>query len=330
MLFYDLTLCVFYHTNNRLKRALLIYQVRERPTSFSVSEVEWKQMIEIEGVLNITQVLTKMAQYEKLYTGSYGTLIKRHVYSSLKSRSIKLIDQEAVKEAPRLPRVDADVAAMTYVGATCRNRAILEFERRFMGNTTEETYHGGAQQVLTNDRQLMAMFLDLRTLNYLGDKAVYTRVTALLADEYASFSVQYFKYEREAARRVAANGEPVEADAVVDVPMDVDVTTATPNTASTYLQESSDESEGNSTSSEDVHQSEESMQKADEEVARATFKKKMRKWSKYKVNWKELFPDAQLPDDPKPMEDLLQLDIGIVYRKVIHDDKGRKEFGFCH
>ena len=81
--------------------------------------MQWKQFVEIEGVLNITQVLTKMSQFEQLYTGAYGPLIKRSVYEGLTASTIWLVDLKTVKQSPRLPRVQLDVDSMTMIGATC-------------------------------------------------------------------------------------------------------------------------------------------------------------------------------------------------------------------
>ena len=52
----------------------------------------------IEGVLNILQVLTKMSQYEKLYTGDYSTFIKQHVYQLLHRNTIRLVELKSVQQ----------------------------------------------------------------------------------------------------------------------------------------------------------------------------------------------------------------------------------------
>ena len=45
------------------------------------------------------------------------------------------------------------------------------------------------------------------------------------------------------------------------------------------------------------------------------------------VDWKEIYPNTDFPDgELDPMDDLLQLDVGRVYLKIIQEDKGRKEF----
>ena len=156
----------------------------------SVSDVEWKQIVEIEGVLNISQVLTNMLQYENLYTGVYSTLIKRHVYQLLLRNTIRLVDLKLAKQLPQLPRVNSDVWSMPMLGYTCRNRALLEFERRFMRNTSEVPFDDPGE-IEINKRQLISMLLDLRTLNYMGYTDIYTKAINLLLKEYVRFSVQF-------------------------------------------------------------------------------------------------------------------------------------------
>ena len=49
------------------------------------------------------------------------------------------------------------------------------------------------------------------------------------------------------------------------------------------------------------------------------------------VNWKAIYPNTELLDgELDPMYDLLQLDVGRVYLKIIQEDKGRMEFCFFH
>ena len=120
-----------------LHQALGIYQVKESVYPFSVSDVQWKQILEIKGVLNISQTLTKMAQFKRPYTAVYGPLIKRFVYERLATNIIRIVDLKHVTKSPILPRLSTGVGYLTMIGATCRNRAILEFERRFLGYTTE-------------------------------------------------------------------------------------------------------------------------------------------------------------------------------------------------
>ena len=163
--------------------------------AFYVSGVEWKQIMEIEVVLNISQVLTKMLQYENLYTGAYSTFIKRHVYQLLRRNTIWIVHLKSVKQQPQLLRVNSDVRSMTMLGSTCHNRALLESKQRFMQNKSEVPFEDPGE-IEINERQLISMLLDLRSLNYLGHSDIYRKAIKLLLKEYVRFSVQFYKYER--------------------------------------------------------------------------------------------------------------------------------------
>ncbi len=99
------------------------------------------------------------------------------------------------------PRVNKDVIEFTVIGFKALQRAILETERRFCGNQTEELNHNN---VLLNDRLKMAMFLDLRTLpcNNVG-KEVRMQAVHLLHEAYVEFGFNCVSYEREQTAKVA-------------------------------------------------------------------------------------------------------------------------------
>jgi hypothetical protein len=59
------------------------------------------------------------------------------------------------------PRVSKFVVEFVAIGFNELQRAILETERRFCGNQTEELSH---DNVTLNDREKMPMLLDLKTL----------------------------------------------------------------------------------------------------------------------------------------------------------------------
>ena len=74
---------------------------------------------------------------------------------------------------------------------------------------------------------------------------------------------------------------------------------------------------------------EETLQADDAENAKRSFKMNSKRCCGYVVNWKAIYPNTELPDgELDPMDDLLQLDVGRVYLKIIQEDIGRKEFGF--
>jgi hypothetical protein len=66
----------------RLHRARMTYKL-ENPSAFFVFEGDWPAWTEFEAVLNTSQVLTKVAQYEVLYMAAYGPVVKLMFYSWL-------------------------------------------------------------------------------------------------------------------------------------------------------------------------------------------------------------------------------------------------------
>ena len=121
----------------RLHQSLKIYQLKESSCPFSVSDVQWKQIADIEGVLKISQTLANMAHFERPYNTAYVPFIKRFVYERLVANIIRVVDLKNVMKAPILPRLSTDVGYLTMICATFRNQSILEFECRLLVNKTE-------------------------------------------------------------------------------------------------------------------------------------------------------------------------------------------------
>jgi hypothetical protein len=100
------------------------------------------------------------------------------------------------------PRDAVAVTDMTELGQTCRQRALLEGERRWCGNKTEQLT--GAPITLS-DRQLLATVLDLRTMGCVHlDADQRAAGLRLLKAEYAIFALQCEEYDAaELAKNVA-------------------------------------------------------------------------------------------------------------------------------
>ena len=269
----------------------MVYQSKECPSEFSVSEVEWKQIVEIEGVLNISQMLKNMSQYEKLYTGAYSNLIKRHVYQLLRRNFIWLVDLKSVKQPTQLPRVNSDVRSMTMIGSTCRNRALLEFERRLIWNTSEVPFEYPVG-IDTNDRQLISTLLDLRTLKYLGHTDIYRKLINILLKEYVRFSVQFYKYERAVKKEELGDAEKSKDD---DNVVTIIISTNAANTDYTHLQNASDSSSESSFNSSE-QDCEETLQSDDAYNANISLNMDIKRWCGYVVDWEATYPRTELPD----------------------------------
>jgi hypothetical protein len=115
-------------------------------------------------------------QTEKYFMGAFGR--------------VQVIDFNAVtiENSAHLPRRPRNVDDCTLVRQECLNRPLLETERRFCGNKSEEV---SSVSVLCSDREMMASLLDPRT-NHLAvlmkDAAYRTACTALLRAEYINFT----------------------------------------------------------------------------------------------------------------------------------------------
>lgn len=66
------------------------------------------------------------------------------------------------------------------------------------------------------------------------------------------------------------------------------------------------------------------------EFAKIEAKKVWRNWTKLHnvIDWREQFKDAELPEEPDIVFDLMELDMGIFYNKIIKSDAERKIYGY--
>ena len=139
-----------------------MYEMAHNITTFPTSS-DWVTAKEFEAILDITRKQTTLVQYEKNFTAGYGPVIKKHTYESLKSDKIFTIDTGNWKTKSSPPRVELEVNNMSSDGKICRERAILEFERRMMGNNTEEIFDNNTDnKLIINSRQQVALYLDPR------------------------------------------------------------------------------------------------------------------------------------------------------------------------
>jgi hypothetical protein len=67
----------------------------------------------------------------------------------------------------------------------------------------------------------------------------------------------------------------------------------------------------------------------DKVAAEAEFKQVFKTWMMLKVDWPAAFPEAKLGQGPLDLvRDLMSLDMGKFYKKVISEDPGRVKYGF--
>ena len=81
-------------------------------------------------------------------------------------------------------------------------------------------------------------------------------------------------------------------------------------------------------SSDEGELSEAELQAADATAARKVYRKNLKHWCDYEVDWSSVLPDVEFIDEPQSIPYLLHLDVGLVYQKMTQDDNKRNLFGF--
>jgi len=79
----------------KLNRLLRLY-MSVHADAPQLTDSEWDSIGEIEGVLNITKDLTTLMQYENLYNGAFGQIIKNVTIKRLRANFIPVIDMPKV------------------------------------------------------------------------------------------------------------------------------------------------------------------------------------------------------------------------------------------
>jgi hypothetical protein len=83
------------HSELQLNRLLRLYMSVHSDTP-QMTDAEWDSIAEIEGVLNISKDLTTLMQYEHLYNGAFGQIIKHVTLKRLRASSIPVVDMPKV------------------------------------------------------------------------------------------------------------------------------------------------------------------------------------------------------------------------------------------
>ena len=320
-----------------------------KPLTWDSSPAIWKQMAELESVLNVTKITTTLAQHEHLYTGAFGGLIKRTTMAGLRSDTLNVIDLTRVNKTSKLPRIAVPVSELTELGLTARMRATLEGERRMCGNTTEEVT--GAEVIL-NGRELMASLLDLRTIRVqFLTSTQQQQALKLLESAYVKYAKQAVNFNREAvmAREAKAKAEAEAALAEAAVKRaaagEASASAAEPEpnkemkqivtsgasygAVNPWVAEDEPEAAGQDDDECDLH---EVHALQSDEGYKIEFKKVWRNWVRLPVSWSEYYPDLKPINGPSGGEydlihDLMPLDMGVLYKKIIASDPERKVYG---
>jgi hypothetical protein len=109
----------------RLNIALKMYGDANK-CDWVLTNDEWRTLGEFEAGLNITRITSTLMQYETIFPGAYGFVLKTMAIEKLRSGSIEIIQQDLVTASPTLPRVATPVSTLSENGKTCRRRALVE------------------------------------------------------------------------------------------------------------------------------------------------------------------------------------------------------------
>lgn len=180
----------------RLKRAVTMYFGQYQLPQLS-SEEDWEFCREVEAVLNILKDVSTLVQNEKGLYAAYGPVMRMELHKKLNSDTMEIIDVNNWGKTPKAPRVTVDVATWSDKGKECKQRALLECERKFFGNRSEDVIRG-ASEIKLKDREKAALVLDKRTCantNVLSKRAWQDACNAL-KEFYISFYTTAMAYKR--------------------------------------------------------------------------------------------------------------------------------------
>jgi len=314
----------------RLNRGLRQYEIQFNP-GWAFTGEDWKHACEFEAVLNCTKVTSTLAQKETGFNGAFTPLIKSLALSKLRANSINLIDMPKITKSPHVPRKEVAIEDLSQMGQTARVRATLEGERRWCGNATEELT--GAH-VNMGKTELLCTLLDKRTLGCHHITAEQRREAyQIFCDEYVKFFMQADKYHAEEIERKKQEREKqaAAAAAVGGIVGEVVV-----------MAESSDSAlksghlfQGTAWSDDEVEageEQEEVEEVAKEVVALKEAKKALKNWKKYEVDWLDMYPGLKATGKRNHeldlVEDLMNLDMGVLYTHLEKMDTGRQLYGW--
>ena len=317
------------HSTLRLNRALRAYEVQYNP-GWAFKTEDWQLVAEFEGVLNCTKVTSTLAQRERGFNGAFTPLIKTLCLNKLRAKQLNVIDMPNVKLSPKVPRVAITIDDLTSMGKTARVRAILEGERRWCGNNTEELTGAG---VTMGKHELLCTLLDKRTLGC-HHITVEQRGEAyrVFLEEYVSFYLQASKYSQEVVQRAidkraelataaaAAVGGIVAQVVVKDEAEQSMFTSGNLFQGTMWSDDEDDETAG------------EVQEVAKEVVALQEAKLVFKNWKKLNVDWLETYPELKKKNKTNSeldlVEDLMDLDMGALYTHLEKVDTGRHLYGW--
>ena len=320
----------------RQNKALMLYGTIHKP-EWLLTPTQWRTGTEILALLAISADVATLSQTEKKYVTALLVPLKMRMMRRYRRDVLRVIVLNEVTASPSMPHVMTNVTDMTRAGKNARDRAILEGERRFCGNTTEKIT---GDPVQFSDRDKIVVLVDCRTNNdteLLNDSSFRKECVRLLEDLYVGYGLRAMDFE--AAQNATTTIEIEDEVPAVSTPDHMALARSACASLDTVW--SDDEEDGDSVTDEpelDQVAIAQQLREASEAKLREEFDvsfKNYRKQSK-KINWHSLSTTLDLGLDlPKPEErpielmDLWDVDMGKVMKHVfINVDNSKALYGF--
>ena len=96
---------------------------------------------------------------KKSLYAAYDPVMRLELQKKLNSNTMEMIDVNNWEKISNVSRVTLDVATLSYKVKECKQRALLECERRFLGNWSEDVL-GNALDIKVKDREKAALVLN--------------------------------------------------------------------------------------------------------------------------------------------------------------------------
>ena len=272
---------------------------------------------EIEAVLYATQKTSLLAQCERFLNGAFRAVIINLTLNALREHRgqlLQMVDLSKPTTAARLPRKPTALKDMSDVGKVCAERALLEGERRFCANKTEEI--NGANIDMSR-REMVATMLDVRTTKgphintaQLGEcKDAFT-------NEYANFCVKakerretLLAQEQEKKVKRAAEGS------AAGPPSKRRSNSSTVDASVSGITYSNGYGDVSSEDSDEPEPEAEPDKQAQFDLYKQEGKRFLKAWRKLDIDWRAEYPEYEFQSKKAiDIMELMPLDIGARYR----------------
>jgi len=148
----------------RLKRSLQMYYTAYNLQPY-LSDVDWIFCREAEAILRASKIMVTLVQTETKLIAAFAPIIRKNLHDALTSDTMDLICDRGWTDQAHPPRVPIDVNDFSDGGRAWGRRALLETERRFFDNDSDDLMSELAQLALLKltQREKATLVLDKRT-----------------------------------------------------------------------------------------------------------------------------------------------------------------------